>query len=204
MRPKRPTLEEYMMAIARVVSTRSTCDRLHASMVTFDPKTKRILTTGYNGSKRGEPHCEDVGCDMREGHCVRTNHGEENAVLQANAYGIDLRGKHGASLASPCGNRCIPEVVRAGLAKVIYGGKYHRQKEVSATHASEYETATKKAEATGVNFHEFAGDDLYPLLIAVYDIMRERGIGDEELLEELKKVKANVTHRVVKPVTIGA
>lgn len=200
MRSKRPTLEEYMMAIARVVSTRGTCDRLHASMVTFDPETKRILTTGYNGSKQGEPHCEDVGCDMREGHCVRTNHGEENAVLQADAYGIDLNGKHAVSLASPCGNKCIPRVVAAGLAKVIYGGQYHRQKEVLATHASEYENAAKKAEAAGVSFHEFEGDDLYPLLIAVHDIMRERGIGDEELLEELKKVRAKVTHRVVKPV----
>ncbi|MDO8600324.1 MAG: hypothetical protein Q7R73_01735 [bacterium] len=200
MRSKRPTLEEYMMAIARVVSTRGTCDRLHASMVTFDPVTKRILTTGYGGSKQGEPHCEDVGCEMRDGHCVRTNHGEENAVRQADLYGVDLKGKHAVSLVLPCGNRCMDPMVNAGLAQVTYGGKYHRQKEVESTHAQEYESALKKAEAAGVSFHEFEGDDLYPLLIAVYDIMRERGIDDEALLGELKKVKTNVTHRVVKPV----
>ena len=55
----RPSWDEYFMAIARVVATRSTCDRKHVGAVIV--RDKMILTTGYNGSIRGLGHCDDEG-----------------------------------------------------------------------------------------------------------------------------------------------
>ena len=77
----RASWDEYFMAIARVVATRSTCDRKHVGAVIV--REKMILTTGYNGSIRGLGHCDDEGHLMEEGHCVRTVHAEANAIVQA-------------------------------------------------------------------------------------------------------------------------
>ncbi len=46
---------QYFMNIASEVATRSTCDRKHVGAVIVRDKT--ILSTGYNGSVRGLPHC---------------------------------------------------------------------------------------------------------------------------------------------------
>jgi len=80
----RASWDEYFMAIARVVATRSTCDRKHVGAVIV--REKMILTTGYNGSIRGLEHCDDVGHLMEEGHCVRTVHAEANAIVQATTH----------------------------------------------------------------------------------------------------------------------
>ena len=51
--------ESYFMNIANEVATRSTCDRKHVGAVIVRDKT--ILSTGYNGSIKGLPHCDEVG-----------------------------------------------------------------------------------------------------------------------------------------------
>ena len=71
----------YFMNIARQVATRSTCPRKHVGAVIVRDRT--ILSTGYNGSIRGLPHCSDVGCVMEDGHCIATVHAEANAIIQA-------------------------------------------------------------------------------------------------------------------------
>ena len=76
----RVSWETYFMNIAREVATRSTCDRKHVGAVIVRDKT--ILSTGYNGSIKGLPHCDEAGHEMVEGHCVRTTHAEANAIVQ--------------------------------------------------------------------------------------------------------------------------
>ena len=88
MAKRRANWSEYFMAIAKQVSTRSTCDRKHVGAVIV--RDKVILSTGYNGSLRGAPHCDDVGHDMENGHCVRTMHAEANAVAQAAKNGVNI------------------------------------------------------------------------------------------------------------------
>ncbi|MRR13712.1 deaminase, partial [bacterium] len=78
------------MGIAEQVATRSTCDRKHIGAVLV--RDKSILSTGYNGSLRGAPHCDEAGHDMENGHCVRTVHAEANAVAQAAQNGVALAG----------------------------------------------------------------------------------------------------------------
>ena len=72
--------ENYFMNIAKEVATRSTCDRKHVGAVIVRKKT--ILSTGYNDSIKGLPHCDEVGHEMVDGHCVRTTHAEAKAIVK--------------------------------------------------------------------------------------------------------------------------
>ncbi|KKL76020.1 hypothetical protein LCGC14_2049060 [marine sediment metagenome] len=89
----RPDWDSYFKNIAEVVSTRSTCPRARAGAVVVS-EDNRILSTGYNGSPSGEPHCTDegIGCDMVDGHCQRTLHAEVNAIAYAARAGVSLEG----------------------------------------------------------------------------------------------------------------
>ena len=55
MSRQRISWKNYFMNIAREVATRSTCSRKHVGAVIVRDKT--ILSTGYNGSIKGLPHC---------------------------------------------------------------------------------------------------------------------------------------------------
>ena len=119
--PNRPSWDEYFLNIARDVSTRATClRRLVGAVVVMD---KRILTTGYNGAPHGLPHCTEVGCKMQDGHCVRTLHAEQNAIVQGSLYGVSLRGATLYVTCQPC-NNCAKMIINAGIRKVVYDGDY--------------------------------------------------------------------------------
>lgn len=116
------------MSIARIVSTRATCDRLHTGTVLV--KDKRIVSTGYNGSPQGLDHCDDVGHLMEDGHCVRTVHGEHNALLQAAATGgVSTRGTTLYTLYAPC-IHCCKYIVAAGVAQVVIWKLYRGERSV--------------------------------------------------------------------------
>src|ERR1043165_7464629 len=59
VRLERASWADYFMSIAQVVATRSTCPRKYVGSVMV--RNRIILSTGYNGSIRGMPHCSDVG-----------------------------------------------------------------------------------------------------------------------------------------------
>jgi len=61
--------------IVDLVASRSTCPRLNVGAVLV--KDRMIVSTGYNGSPRKTDQCDEVGCRVVNGHCVRTNHGEK-------------------------------------------------------------------------------------------------------------------------------
>ena len=77
----RPDWDSYFMKIAYAVSERSTCDRAFVGCVLVTDK--RILTTGFNGSPKGQDHCDEIGHLIVDGHCVRTIHAETNAIIVA-------------------------------------------------------------------------------------------------------------------------
>lgn len=54
---KKQSWDHYFMTLAQHVSTRSTCDRKHVGAVLI--RNHRIISTGYNGSLPGQPHCSD-------------------------------------------------------------------------------------------------------------------------------------------------
>ena len=122
-RQPRKSWDEYFIDIATMVATRATCDRLHVGCVLVDPRTKAILSTGYNGSVPGTPHCDDEGHDMVEGHCVRTNHAEQNAICQAAKHGARLDGATAYITAYPCW-LCAKQLLVAGVKRIVYGKAY--------------------------------------------------------------------------------
>ena len=121
----------YFMNIAYQASRRSTCDRRHVGAVIVRDKT--ILSTGYNGSIRGMPHCDDVGHLMEGGHCVATVHAEANAIIQAARHGVSIGGAELYTTASPCWN-CFQLIANSGIVKVYFGDLYRdvRSVEVAA------------------------------------------------------------------------
>jgi dCMP deaminase len=120
--PLRVDWNRYFMNIAREVSTRSTCARKHVGAVIVREKT--LLSTGYNGSVRGMPHCDDVGHMMEDNHCVATIHAEMNAIIQAARNGVRIEGGEIYVTASPCWN-CFKALANAGI-KTIYYGEFYR------------------------------------------------------------------------------
>lgn len=109
------------MRIANEVALRSTCTRANVGAVVV--KDKRILTTGYNGAPRGLPHCTDVGCLMVDGHCVRTIHAEQNALLQGAMHGVALQGGTIYVTHQPC-LTCAKMIINAGIVRVVFVQAY--------------------------------------------------------------------------------
>jgi dCMP deaminase len=123
--PPRASWDDYFMAIARVVSSRSTCHRKYVGAVIVRNKT--ILSTGYNGSIRGMPHCTDVGHMMENDHCVATIHAEINAILQAARNGVTIDGAAIYVTASPCWS-CFKASANAGIVRICYGEFYRDER----------------------------------------------------------------------------
>jgi len=121
----RASWDEYFMSIAQVVATRSTCQRKYVGAVLVRNRT--ILSTGYNGSIRGMPHCDDVGHDLEGGHCIATIHAEANAILQAAKNGVTIDGAEIYTTASPCWN-CFKLIANAGIRTIYYGEFYRDRK----------------------------------------------------------------------------
>lgn len=122
----RVSWNRYFMNLAVQAATRSTCPRKHVGAVIV--RDKAILSTGYNGSIRGAPHCTEVGCLMDNSHCVRTVHAEANALVQAACHGIRLEGAEIYVTASPCFS-CFKLIVNAGIRSVHYG-EFYRDEQV--------------------------------------------------------------------------
>ena len=118
---------EYFMNIARQAATRSTCDRKHVGAVIVRDRT--ILSTGYNGSIRGMPHCDEVGHDMESGHCVGTIHAEANAIIQAAKNGVRLDDSEIYTTASPCWG-CFKLIANSGIRRIYYGEFYRDEKSI--------------------------------------------------------------------------
>jgi len=104
-----------------VVASRSTCDRKFVGAVIVREKT--ILSTGYNGSIRGLPHCSEAGHMMEEGHCVRTVHAEANAIIQAAKNGVAIEGATIYTTASPCWP-CFKVIANSGCRRIVFGEFY--------------------------------------------------------------------------------
>ena len=123
--PPRASWDEYFMSIAQVVATRSTCPRKYVGSVLV--RNRIILSTGYNGSIRGMPHCSDVGHMMEDGHCVATIHAEANAVIQAARNGVNIDGSTNYVTASPCWH-CFKQLANAGCTRICYGEFYRDER----------------------------------------------------------------------------
>lgn len=128
---ERPDWDTYFLRIARLVAQRSTCMRRRVGAVIV--RDKRILATGYNGAPNGIKHCF-----QREGGCLREAkgipsgqrqelcrglHAEQNAILQASAFGVSLKGGEIYCTHQPCVT-CAKMIINAGIQRIVFLGDY--------------------------------------------------------------------------------
>jgi len=126
---ERPGWDAYFMAIAHVVKTRSSCSRRQVAAVIV--KDRRVVSTGYNGTPRGVPNCNEGGCDRCAsdapsgtslGDCICC-HAEENAIVQAAYHGISVAEGVMYVTISPC-LTCARMIINAGIREVVFEGDY--------------------------------------------------------------------------------
>ena len=120
------------MLIAKLVSTRSTCNSRPTGAVLV--KDRQILATGYNGSMPGAPHCSDEVmadgspychrralriADVDKYNYCRASHAEANAIAQAARYGVAIKGALLYVTLQPC-FVCIKLLATAQIKRVYF------------------------------------------------------------------------------------
>ncbi|MFA6910096.1 MAG: cytidine/deoxycytidylate deaminase family protein [Candidatus Cloacimonadaceae bacterium] len=126
---KRPSWQQYFMKMAFLVSTRSTCLRraVGAALV----RDNQLISTGYNGSPKGSPHCAETGC-LREQNNIpsgekhelcRGVHAEQNAIIQAAINGSSTRGAILYCTHQPC-SICAKMIINAEIKTVYIANSY--------------------------------------------------------------------------------
>lgn len=113
--------DSYFLRIANLVGEMSTCNRGKVGCVLV--RDKRILSTGYAGAPSGMPHCDTVGHEMENNHCVRTVHAEQNAIIQAAKHGVSIGDSTAYVTMVPC-YTCAKMLVNAGVKRVVVGNEY--------------------------------------------------------------------------------
>lgn len=125
----RPSWQQYFMEMAYLASKRSTCTRRAVGAVMV--RDNQIISTGYNGSPKGVPHCAEVGC-LREQLGVpsgqkhelcRGVHAEQNAIIQAAINGSSTRGANLYCTHQPC-SICARLIINAEIRKVYISEAY--------------------------------------------------------------------------------
>ena len=136
--------DQYFMGIAEAVAKRSKCLSHHFGAVAVN-QDRCIVSTGYNGTPRGYPHCfgsvtvkelnlaharssTEVRCPRwiagyQSGEGIEwcpAAHAERNVVVNAARHGASLKGcTLYVSSMSPC-FECAKDIVNAGIVEMVY------------------------------------------------------------------------------------
>ncbi len=124
----RPSWDDYFMATAVLISTRSPCERLHVGcvLVSGGERKNRLIAAGYNGFLPGTPHVSRV----RDGHEQATVHAEQNAIADAARRGSPVEDAVAYVTHYPCIN-CAKILAAAGISQIRYREDYHNDPTVS-------------------------------------------------------------------------
>jgi len=109
--------EHYFMCAAVMISSRSSCERLHVGCALV--KDTRIISVGYNGFLANRPHDSII----RDNHEQATVHAEQNAISDCSKRGISCDGATAYITHFPCIN-CFKILVSSGIKKIIYMHDY--------------------------------------------------------------------------------
>jgi dCMP deaminase len=127
--------DDYFMEVANAISKRATCDRGKSGCVIA--RNKQLIVSGYVGSPRGFPHCDEVGHQMKQvrhengevtDHCMRTVHAEQNAICQAAKLGVSIAGATIYTRMTPC-RTCTMLLINCGIERVVCERRYHNASE---------------------------------------------------------------------------
>ena len=109
--------DSYFMSLAFLISSRSSCDRLHVGCVLV--KDTRVISVGYNGFLPKLPHKSIV----RDNHEMCTVHAEQNAITDCSKRGISCNGCVAYITHYPCIN-CTKLLIAAGIKEIKYSCDY--------------------------------------------------------------------------------
>ncbi len=142
----RPSWDEYFMATAILIASRSSCSRLHVGCVLVSGGThkNRIIAAGYNGYLPGAPHTSRV----RDGHEQATVHAEQNAIADAARRGIPVDGSTAYITHFPCIN-CAKILCAAGIREIKFYQDYKNDPLVNELLAE-----------SGISIHKLQGGSL--------------------------------------------
>lgn len=105
--------QEYFSELARLVSKRSPCKRLHVGCVLV--KDNRIISTGYNGFLPGASHTSII----IDNHEQATIHAEQNCIADCAKRGVNTHGSTAYITHYPCPS-CFKILVAAGVQNIFY------------------------------------------------------------------------------------
>ncbi len=109
--------DEYFMSVSLLISSRSSCDRLHVGCILVNDN--RIISSGYNGFLSGTPH---VSCVVNN-HEQNTVHAEQNAISDCAKRGVSCNGSTAYITHYPCIN-CTKILISSGIKKIFYKNDY--------------------------------------------------------------------------------
>ncbi|CAK9436770.1 uncharacterized protein LODBEIA_P12920 [Lodderomyces beijingensis] len=124
----RPTWDSYFMRLADLAALRSNCMKRRVGCVIV--RENRVVATGYNGTPRHLPNCNEGGCSrcnegQGDGNLLSTClclHAEENALLEA---GRDRIREDSVLYCNTCPClTCSIKIVQSGIREVVYAQSY--------------------------------------------------------------------------------
>lgn len=132
----RPDWDAYFMTIANLAAQRSNCMKRRVGCVVV--RDFRVVSTGYNGTPRGVPNCNQGGCkrcNSAQGSGAGLDtclclHAEENALLEA---GRDRLGANSSLYCNTCPClTCSIKIIQSGITEVVYSQKYSMDEQAEA------------------------------------------------------------------------
>jgi dCMP deaminase len=119
----RPSWDSYFMRLAFLASTRSNCMKRRVGCILM--KDNRLISTGYNGTPRGLPNCNEGGCprcnsNARCGEaldqclCI---HAEENGLMEAGVARAENCTVYATSF--PCLG-CTKKIIQVRVKEIVY------------------------------------------------------------------------------------
>lgn len=117
----RPSFEDIYMAMAGLLSQRSTCSRLKVGCVITSSDHRQVYAVGYNGGASGQSNeCES----LEPGLCGHL-HAEVNAAINCHASRYDGKAVYITDLPCPM---CAKVLVNLGGVCVVYYGRDYRNR----------------------------------------------------------------------------
>lgn len=118
------------MELTETVGRWASCHRRKVGAVIV--RDHRVMTTGYNGAPAGIESCIERGECLREKLNIPSGtqhelcyaaHAEQNAIIQAARYGININGATLYCTHQPC-VICAKMIINAGINRVVYKEGY--------------------------------------------------------------------------------
>ena len=124
--------DSRFMKMADFIGSWSSCYQENRQVGAVIVRDKRIITTGYNGAPSGVKSCKEKGECLRKKLNIASGtrlescyavHAEQNAIIQAAKYGINIDGATLYCTHQPC-SVCAKMIINAGIRRVVYQEGY--------------------------------------------------------------------------------